>query len=278
MNRVYLSTYGIAFSDYATLKRQIDEFPDFQLGVEYATFWTDPDFHEKLTAQIKIMRGIPATIHSPFVEICTVPGSAEEAYMEECFSKACWYYKQFHATSMVFHTNENAFPEAEKPAKRARTKEVLLKWYERLRAEGIEMTVENVGYPGKRNLLFDDEQFLRLFEELPEGIGCLIDTGHAMLNNWDISGMIKTLGGRIRGYHLNNNNGVGDVHYPLFDSEGYYSSERVDDFLRAIALYSPDADLGFEYAPTNRFNQQSLYSDIRHVVRVIGETSMQKQK
>ena len=90
MNRIYLSTYGIAFSDYETLKRQIDGFPDFQLGVEYATWWKDPDFHEKLTAQITAMAGIPATIHSPFVEICTVPGSPEEAYMEECFTKACW--------------------------------------------------------------------------------------------------------------------------------------------------------------------------------------------
>lgn len=268
MKRIYLSTYGIAFSDYASLKKQVEEFPDFQLGVEYATSWTAPDFFEKLDAQIEHMRGIPATIHSPFVEICTVPGSEEEKRMEEAFTRACGYYKAFHATSMVFHTNEGAFPEEEKAAKRARVREVLLDWHKRLRAQGIEMTVENVGYPKKSNLLFDYDQFIGLFQELPEEIGCLIDTGHAMLNGWDIVKLIETLGPRIRGYHLNNNDGIHDSHYPLYDPEGIYSPEQVDEVLRAIACYSPDADLGIEYAPDNRFTQESLYEDIRRIERV----------
>lgn len=114
--------------------------------------------------------------------------------MEECFTKACWYYQQFHAASMVFHTNEGSFPEAERPARRARTREVLLRWYEKLRDMGIEMTVENVGYPLKDNLLFNQEEFIQLFADLPEGIGCLIDTGHAMLNDWDIVKVIQTAG------------------------------------------------------------------------------------
>lgn len=278
MNRIYLSTYGIAFSDYETLKRQVDAFPDFQLGVEYAAWWKDTDFHEKLTAQITNMAGIPATIHSPFVEICTVPGSVEEAYMEECFEKACWYYQQFHATSMVFHTNEGAFPKAERPAKRARTKEVLLRWHERLRKMGIRMTVENVGYPLKDNVLFDYNEFVQLFSELPEEIGCLIDTGHAMLNHWDIVKLIKTLGPRIRGYHLNNNDGRHDSHYPLYDEEGYASPRQIDEILRTIAVYSPEADLGIEYSPDSLFTTESLYSDIRRIVRVTEEAASQTYK
>ena len=128
MNRIYLSTYGIAFSDYATLKQQ--NVTDLRI---FSWVWSMPlpgrirISTKSFTAQIDIMKGIPATIHSPFSGgICTVPGSAEEAYMDECFTKACWYYHQFHATSMVFHTNEGAFSEAEKPAKRARVREVLM--------------------------------------------------------------------------------------------------------------------------------------------------------
>lgn len=271
MKKVYLSTYGIAFSDYETLKKQILEFPDFQLGVEYATSWTDPDFFEKLDAQIENLKGIPATIHSPFIEICTVPGSLEEQKMEAAFTRACDYYKAFHATSMVFHTNEGSFPEEEKEGKRARVREVLLDWYQRLKARGIEMTVENVGYPKKQNQLFDYDQFLQLFAELPPEIGCLIDTGHAMLNGWDMVKLIETLGPRIRGYHLNNNDGIHDSHYPLYDPEGFYTPEQMDEVLRAIARYSPDADLGIEYAPDGRFTQESLYEDIRRVVRVMEE-------
>lgn len=269
MKKIYLSTYGVAFSDYETLKKQIEEFSDFQLGVEYATSWTDPDFFEKLDAQVENLKGIPATIHSPFIEICTVPGSSEEQMMEVAFTRACGYYKAFHATSMVFHTNESSFPKEEKEAKRARVREVLLDWYQRLKDQGIEMTVENVGYPKKQNQLFDYDQFIQLFQELPEEIGCLIDTGHAMLNGWDMVKLIETLGPRIRGYHLNNNDGIHDSHYPLYDPEGFYSPEQMDEVLRAIARYSPDADLGIEYAPDGRFTQESLYEDIRRVVRVM---------
>ena len=125
------------------------------------------------------------------------------------------------------------------------------------------MTVENVGYPLKDNLLFNQEEFIQLFADLPEGIGCLIDTGHAMLNDWDIVKVIQTLGPRIRGYHLNNNDGKHDSHYPLYDAEGYYSPQQIDEMLRAIALYSPEADLGIEYAPDGRFTTESLYADIR---------------
>ena len=272
MGKIYFSTYGVAFSDYKLLKKQIIGFKDFRLGVEYATSWKDPNFYEKLDAQIEIMRGIPATIHSPFVEICTVPGSPEEKYMEEIFERACGYYKAFHATSMVFHTNEGAFPKSEMKAKRVRAREVLLRWHEKLSRENISMTVENVGYPLKKNLLFDYENFIRLFDDLPGEIGCLIDTGHAMLNDWNIEELVRTLGSRIRGYHLNNNDGIHDSHYPLYDREGYYSPEKVDSMLRTIAVYSPDADLGIEYAPDGRFDTESLYSDIRRIVGVTSGT------
>ncbi|MBP3735544.1 MAG: TIM barrel protein [Lachnospiraceae bacterium] len=276
MKAAYLSAYNFGFSDYEAMKKYVDEFTDFPLGVEFATSWTDSDFYEKLDRQIEVFRGVPVTIHSPFVEICTVPGSEEEKYMEACFTRACEYYKAFHATSMVFHTNEGSFPQAERPDKRKRTKEVLLKWNEKLQAQGIHMTVENVGYPKKDNLLFDFDDFIRLFEELPDEIGCLIDTGHAMLNNWDIAGLIKILGSRVRGYHLNNNDGINDIHYPLYDPEGYYSGEKVDSFVRAIALYSPEADIAYEYAPMGRFTQESTYEDIRRVARVMEETLKQQ--
>ena len=137
---------------------------------------------------------------------------------------------------------------------------------------------QELGYPLKDNLLFDYDEFVRLFAELPDEIGCLIDTGHAMLNGWDIVKLIKTLGPRIRGYHLNNNDGKHDSHYPLYDSEGYYSPQQIDEMLRAIAIYSPNADLGIEYAPDGRFTTESLYADIRRVVRVTEEAASQMHR
>ena len=271
MKKIYLSTYGVAFSDYALMKKFVTEFPDFGLGIEYATSWKNPDFHEKLQAAVTDLVGIPATIHSPFMEICTDPGSEAEARMTAAFDKACDYYDAFRATSMVFHTHEGVFAESEKADRRKRTRDVLLHWYDKLTKRGIRMTVENVGYPKKGNVLFDYENFVRLFEELPEGIGCLIDTGHAFLNAWDVPALIEEMGERIRGYHLNNNDGWGDLHYPCFDPEGVCKAPEMDRLLRAIAKYSPKADLCLEYAPSGRFTQESLYEDIRRIVRVTEE-------
>ena len=42
--------------------------------------------------------------------------------------------------------------------------------------------------------------------------------------------------------------------------------------LQTIAVYSPDADLGIEYAPDGRFDTESLYSDIRRIVGVTSGT------
>jgi len=271
MKKFYISTYNIAFDDYDLMKKWVREFPDFPLGVEYATSWTAKDFHEKLARQVENLKGIPATIHSPFIEICTVPGSPEEKTMEAAFYKACEYYHAFHATSMVFHTNESSFPQEERAAKRERTLEVLLRWNERLKKQGIAMTVENVGFPRKDNVLFDNSQFLHLFDQLPPEVGCLIDIGHAILNRWDIVSLIRTLGPRIRGYHLNNNDGIADVHYPQYDPEGYYTAEQVDEVIRAIARYSPEADLCLEYAPGKRVLQEGMYADIRRIVHITEE-------
>lgn len=269
MRRTYISAYGVAFRDYKKLKEIVTGFDDFPLGIEYATWWRDPDFYDLLDAQIEELRGVPATIHSPFREICTEPGSEEEAETNALFARAGKYYSAFHAASMVIHTHEGAVPEERREAARARSAEVLIGFHERLFGPDVRLTVENVGYPGKGNVLFDQEEFTRLFDRLPGEIGCLIDTGHAMLNGWDIPLLIRTLGPRIRGYHMNNNDGLHDAHYPCYDPEGFYSAARMDGIVEAIAEHSPDADIIIEYAPDGRFTKESLYADVRRIERIL---------
>ena len=269
MNKiVYLSAFGFGFRDYSYMKKCIEECPDFTLGAEYGTSWMDSDFYENLSAQIEKMRGIPATIHSPFIEICTVPGSPEEEKMQKSFAKAADYYEAFQAGSMVIHTHEGKFAPEKQDEARARSREVLLQLYRDFSPRGIHLTVENVGYPHRGNVLFDYDHFVELFSELPDEIGCLIDTGHAMLNRWDMVKLIETLGPRVRGVHLNNNDGVHDSHYPTFDPEGFLSPQQMDDIVAALARYAPEADLILEYHPEQRFTQESLYEDVRRIARV----------
>ena len=63
--------------------------------------------------------------------------------------------------------------------------------------EGIRLTVENVGYPLKQNVLFNQEEYIQLIKRLPQSVGALIDTGHAMANGWDIPELVEVLGDRI---------------------------------------------------------------------------------
>ena len=270
--RIYISTLCIKFQDYEWLKTCLDDFHDFPVGLEHATWWgLQPELPELLDEKKSMFYGMPTTIHAPFHEICNKPGSPGEQEMIETFDRACRVYHECGATSMVMHTNESHFQEADRPAMRERSKEMILFWHERFKAQGIHMTVENVGFPKKDNLLFDYDHFIQLFSELPEDIGCLIDTGHAMLNDWDIPALIKTLGPRIRGYHLNNNDGVNDAHYPTFAPDGYLSPEKMEEIVAAIAQYSPDADLILEYMFGDRITEEQMHSDIRRVARIMEE-------
>ncbi|MGO5023275.1 sugar phosphate isomerase/epimerase family protein [Lawsonibacter sp. LCP25S3_G6] len=270
MKNLYLSTFCVGFHDYAQLEQCIRTFTDFPVGVEFATSWTTPNFDQELLQQIPVFSHLPITLHAPFVEECTAPGSAEEALMEQEYTKACRLYHQFGASSMVMHTHEGSFPADQHAYWRARCLEVLLDWTGRMREQNINVTVENVGYPKKDNVLFDQEQFLDLFDHLPQEVGCLIDTGHAILNHWDIPGLIRRMGSRIKGYHLNNNDGIHDSHYPLYDPDGVYSASQIDEILQTIAQYTPDAHLILEYAPNGRATTAVIHHDLQRVAHVTG--------
>lgn len=269
---IYISTLCINFKDYAWLKDCIDTFTEFPVGVEHGTWWElQPELPDVLDENKPLFYGTPTTIHAPFHEICNQSGSPEEEEMLAVFDRACRVYHECGATSMVMHTNEFSFPAEQRAAMREKAKEMILFWYEKFKAQGIRLTVENVGYPKKDNLLFDYDQFIELFQELPEEIGCLIDTGHAMLNDWDMVKLIKTLGSRIRGYHLNNNDGIHDAHYPTFDPNGYLSPEKMEEIVATIAQYSPDADLILEYMFGDKITTEQMHEDIRRIARIMAE-------
>lgn len=265
MKKIYLSNYCVMFQDNAWLEGCIRSFSDFPVGVEFATSWTTPGFYENLERQITAFADIPTTLHAPFVEECTVPGSAEERFMQERYQYACDLYPRFGATSMVMHTHEGGFLPEERAARQKRSLEVVRDWTDRMIRQGIHVTVENVGFPLKHSVLFDQEEFAALFDQLPPEVGCLIDTGHALLNHWDIPALIRRLGNRVRGYHLNNNDGLHDSHYPIYDPEGVCPPEEMDEILRTIAAYSPEADLVLEYAPGPKVSVERMHSDIRKV-------------
>ena len=269
MNRVFVSTYCVGFRHYNTLKRILQELGGTDVGAEFATIWNYHKFDELLDTQVENFRGFPATIHAPFGESCCAPGSAEYARMEVGFDKAFRWYHAFNASSMVMHTHKRSAMPEEAVQLRFQAEEVIRMMAERAWRENVNLTVENVGFRSRGSELYGQEEFIRLFDRLPWSVGALIDTGHAMLNGWDIPYVIRSLGSRIRGYHLHNNDGVEDLHRPMFADGMCYSGEQMEELLKTIARHSPNADLILEYAPGAHICTELFSQDITRMWEIM---------
>jgi len=264
MGEIYISAFTADFRHYDSLMDWIATFPELTIGAEMAVAWITPDFYDLLESQIPRFREVPVTLHGPFMEMCPVPGSETEEILTRQLELSCELYRRLNARSIVLHTHLRA------DADRERVCEILNRWIPKMTEQGMSVTVENVGYPGKGNALFTQEEFIRLFEDLPEETGCLIDLGHAMLNGWDIPGLIRAMGTKIRGYHIHTNDGVKDSHIPIHAPGSILSRDEMDEVLRTMGEVTPDTHLILEYAPRENITKELLHRDIRHIAKVCG--------
>ncbi|MCL6557427.1 MAG: sugar phosphate isomerase/epimerase [Firmicutes bacterium] len=77
---------------------------------------------------------------------------------------------------------------------------------------GLLLAVENVGVGPTQ--LFNQEEYVQLIKEIP-GLYALLDVGHAFLNGWNITAVIRKLGDRLLSLHLHDNGGWLDDHFPV---------------------------------------------------------------
>ena len=268
MSGIYVSTYCVDFRDYDHLRTIINDLKEYDVGVEFATSWITADFDDLLEAQIGRFDDVPVTLHAPFGESCCAPGSEAYTLMERKFQKAFRWYHAFHAGSMVMHTHKRKVAREEKRSLCALAESVILNMAHRAREEGISLTVENVGFRNKGSELYDQTEFIRLFDRLPEEVGALIDTGHAIVNGWDIPLVIRSLGPRIKGLHLHNNDGNEDDHLPLFTPGLACSPGEMEEIIRSVKDYCPDADLILEYAPGTHITTELFRRDVERILEL----------
>ena len=103
---------------------------------------------------------------------------------------------------------------------------------------GIKLLVENMPEPDG---LLDEQGFIDLFSPHKE-LSFLIDTGHAYLQRWNMELAFEKLGGRILGYHINDNKGDWDSHLKV--GEGTFDWDK---FFKGYLKYTPEANLVLEY-------------------------------
>lgn len=196
------------------------------------------------------------SIHAPFAFV-DIAEDCDEEKLFDVLRRPFDMYHKYNGEFYVLHTYGDGMYGEDEPhraAARVRAAERLSRFNEICIAEGVTLGAENL-CSGARPL-FDQQQFLRLFRDIP-ALHCVLDVGHAIVTGMDIGVIQQTLKERICAYHLHNNDGLHDLHDRL--RAGVFDWT---EFAKNCALYTPGATGVLEYmnvVELDAYTQDSLY-------------------
>ena len=274
MSRLLFSSYGARFNDFDLMHKIVDATRELRGGIELAVFSKNsrfPDHILDLMEEVVPFKDTYITLHGPYyeVEAASEYGSPENDYFFKSYKQAFGVYHALGAHSMVVHTNQFAFDEAERERLRGYSLETMKKLATMAEDAEVNLLIENVGEPAHGNVMYSQEDFINLFSLLPKSVGALIDIGHAIVNGWDIFAVIDALGTRIRGYHIHNNDGTRDQHLPVFHPGLKYSKKEMVRLLKYMEEKTPNSEWILEYAPGDYVTPEGLLREMREIVNCI---------
>jgi sugar phosphate isomerase/epimerase len=213
-----------------------------EIGIEvYAE--TGSDFYwDHLLPKLMDGREGHLSVHGPYQNIdLSSPDIEFEAVRDvyEWTFKLCQKYNAIHCVCHPYaYRPRNTMTNDEIAERKRYCVERVALLHNIAQEHGVELLVENMA---EKDGLLSQDTFSELF--LPvEGLNFLIDLGHANIQEWDMDSMFECLGGRIRGYHINDNFGDADSHLMAF--AGNYDWNR---FFCKYQTYTPNASLVCEY-------------------------------
>lgn len=245
----------------------LDAIAPFQgkVGLELFLHYHDEAYRAQMESIHMWLGDLPRTMHGPFlnVEATSESGSGGQKFLLDAYRWGFEQAQRLGVTEMVFHTNQRViFPE-EKGYAQQRCKENLRQLIEMGCEYGVTLLIENLGIQQQGVALFEEEEFLALIKETPQA-ECLIDTGHLNVAGWNTEYVLKTLGNRIKGYHLHNNDGERDSHCPVHEGSFDY-----DSFFKLYKRYTPEASLTLEYADGVSITPSLLTRDLEWTLQKI---------
>jgi sugar phosphate isomerase/epimerase len=80
-----------------------------------------------------------------------------------------------------------------------------------------------------------------------ERVSLLLDVGHCLISNEDPAAVVRQAGSRLAHIHLDDNDGAGDLHWPLFT--GRLTRSTLEQFLTALTEIRYTGALAFEFHP-----------------------------
>ncbi|MDO4546844.1 MAG: sugar phosphate isomerase/epimerase [Clostridia bacterium] len=238
---------------------------DKSLGIEIFYEWAGKTLWEKSLEAAMEGREGPFSIHAPFM-CFDLSVERDMPWLEAYLAEAFDIYHRFDADGYVLHTNAPIIsPLDERVAddRRKLVAERLHRLNEICAREGIAMLVENLGFGAGRKTLFNFEQYMKLFID-DETLLALYDTGHGNLEGYDIEQMQKTLGDRLRGYHLHDNGGKTDDHQRVFTGTIDWRS-----LMNGAVRYTPNANMVMEYNESAVDGMSNYIDDAKSLMALI---------
>lgn len=271
MKNLFLSAYAVNFCDHEKMHELLRACSFAGMGAELSMFSKKskhPDFMETLMQVKDSFGAYDVSFHGPYFEVEATSPLDSEAHrdMIDAYREAFEVYEAFSAESIVMHTNQKIKLSEDNSDLQNNAIETIKEIGAMAREKGVNLLVENVGNRFTGNVLFPYEEFIQLFDRIPEDIGCLIDVGHAFHNGWDVVELVKRLGSRIKAYHLHNNDGEHDTHRLMFTEGQYYTVEDWKSLMIAMEEYSPNASWILEYAPGEQISNESVVEDVRKLL------------
>ena len=156
-------------------------------------------------------------------------------------------YLDVYEKTFVIHSNEAWHFAGEKLAVQELVCSRIEKLLQLAGKYGVTVALENVGLRTTGTLLFEYEEYLGLFKRFPNA-AALLDTGHAHVNGWKLSDVLRDLNNKLVGVHVHDNDGTADAHLPV-------GCGNIDwnDYFAALKEYAPQAVQVCEYAAINQY-------------------------
>jgi len=245
----------ICFSDLALLTHEVERNVDRLLehGADKIELLMDGIEWNEMDDQIRKMKSalrgfrVGFTVHPPAwdTNLTSENQAIRKASFEE-YKKAVEFAHEIEAEHVVIHPGFAFSPVFDKAMARKRAEQAIGMLCRVAGPLGVKLAVENVGYKGAS--IYTEDEYVTCLENIDATAGYLIDTGHAHLNNWDVSRMIRRTGARLNSVHLHDNSSQGDEHLPIETgtlqwAPIYEALKEVDASCQLILEYAPGTDL-----------------------------------
>jgi D-psicose/D-tagatose/L-ribulose 3-epimerase len=102
-----------------------------------------------------------------------------------------------------------------------------------------------------------------------DNLALLLDVGHCLITKEDPAAVIARAGGRLGYLHFDDNDGVGDLHWPLL--EGRLTENVLAEVLGSLRAASYRAALALELNPNHGVPEEALAQGKALLARLLGE-------